>query len=260
VYPQSSWCSLYYFKHCATWNRTCRVKFEDLIAARGWRFQDWSAQLVLQFSEAEKVVRCFFWRYRFHPEWVTAGSWHLIKFILILVYSLCRICWRYMFVWISIGKIRSHGCVTNIMWVRYIRNNTRYLCYMDLCHCRCACMAGPKKLKLFRKNLNCFDMLAVYVRVNFNWWDQKSWLCEIHVMWVWSIYTTTQDICVKWIFAMSGALAWQVRKILMKLQLFCFERGDRFGDIFFLSPPPSLLCLVLFFFFFLFLSYYFPLL
>jgi hypothetical protein len=107
---------------------------------------------------------------------------------------------------------------------------------MDLRHARRACMAGPK-------NLNCFYLLAVYVLVNFNWWDQKSRLCEIHVMWVWSIYTIAQGICVKWIFAMSGALAWQVRKILMKLQLFCFERGGRFGDIFFPFPLCCVSCL-----------------
>ena len=122
---------------------------------------------------------------------------------------------------------------------------------MDLCHVRCACMAGPK-------NLNCFYLLTVYVLVNFNWWNQKSRLREIHVMWVWNIYTTAQGICVKWIFAMSGVLAWQVRKILMKLQLFCFERGDRFWDIFFylcLSLPLCCVsCLFFFFFFFFFLS------
>ncbi|RHN77457.1 hypothetical protein MtrunA17_Chr1g0155031 [Medicago truncatula] len=38
---------------------------------------------------------------------------------------------------------------------------------------------------------------------------------------------------------MSGALAWQIRKKLIKLQLFCFEREERdwFGDSFFICPP-----------------------
>jgi len=49
----------------------------------------------------------------------------------------------------------------------------------------------------------------------------------------------------------SGALEWQIRKILIKLKLFCFERedrGDRFGDNFFflrLSLFFPLLCVCL---------------
>ncbi|RHN77459.1 hypothetical protein MtrunA17_Chr1g0155061 [Medicago truncatula] len=45
---------------------------------------------------------------------------------------------------------------------------------------------------------------------------------------------------------MSGALAWQIRKSLIKLQLFCFEREerDRFGDSFFLRLSIFSLCCV----------------
>lgn len=60
-------------KFCATWNTSCKVKFEDLIAARGSRF-----------CKAGKVIWCFCWkpwRYMFLSRMtVAAGSWHLMKY------------------------------------------------------------------------------------------------------------------------------------------------------------------------------------
>jgi hypothetical protein len=46
---------------------------------------------------------------------------------------------------------------------------------------------------------------------------------------------------------MSGALAWQIQTILIKLQLFCVERGEiGLGTFYFFVPPvsPSVVCLV----------------
>jgi hypothetical protein len=60
---------------------------------------------------------------------------------------------------------------------------------------------------------------------------------------------------------MSGALAWQIQTILIKLQLFCVERGEiGLGTFYFISlsrlSPPLLcvLCLLLFFLALLFFS------